>query len=107
MLEVNLRLVGVAVIPVGLFLLILGWGLLQNGLNNYNWATAPLPSYWDCIRESMGCSTFPVETAEIEIAISALVLGEGIAVLVGGVGLLMPEGHRRYHPGRDGQLNRP
>jgi len=55
----------------------------------------------------MGCSTFPVETAEIEIAISALVLGEGIAVLVGGVGLLMPEGHRRYHPGRDGQLNRP
>jgi hypothetical protein len=79
---VNPRLVGMALVLIGFLLLALGEVRLQLGLSDYSSATAPQSC--DFLHSEILCPSVTIDEAEIAIAISALVLDEGVAVFVVG-----------------------
>jgi hypothetical protein len=87
----NHKLIGITLLPIGLFLLIIGGIFLPIGVNDYNRAvnassTIPMPA---CATR-FGTPSCPSTFAEAETLIieSAAALSIGVAALVGGFFLL-------------------
>jgi len=82
----NLRVVGLAMTPIGLFLLVMGAALMSNGLSAYRLASTPTV----CQAYQKYCPIVPTfAQAEEALGLSVLALSGSAALVFGGCYLML------------------